>query len=69
MIETILVIGFIIACTVWGVQRLWRWHLQSVARQHHAQLEILGDRYCRGEITRDEYLQIRGDILGYPLVS
>ena len=69
MIESILVLGLVIACVVWGVKRIWRWHLRSVARQHHRQLEILSDRYCRGEIDRDEYLQKRGDILGFPLIS
>ena len=29
-------------------------------------LELLGRRYARGEIDRDEYLQKRSDILGYP---
>jgi uncharacterized membrane protein len=29
-------------------------------------LELLGRRYARGEIDREEYLQKRGDILGYP---
>ena len=69
MFETIVVFGIVVACTIWSMQRVWRWHLRTVAKQHHAELEILGDRYCRGEITRDEYLQIRGDILGYPLIS
>jgi putative membrane protein len=27
-------------------------------------LEILNERYARGEISRDEYLQKRNDILG-----
>jgi putative membrane protein len=27
-------------------------------------LELLDERYARGEINRDEYLQKRGDILG-----
>jgi uncharacterized membrane protein len=69
MIETILVLGFIVACVIWCVHRIWRWHLRSVARHHHNQLEILESRYCRGEIDRDEYLQKRGDILGFPLIS
>jgi uncharacterized membrane protein len=36
--------------------------------QHGKELEVLGERYCRGEINRDEYLQKRSDILGFPLI-
>jgi uncharacterized membrane protein len=28
-------------------------------------LEVLGRRYARGEIDRDEYLAKRADLLGY----
>jgi uncharacterized membrane protein len=47
----------------------WRRHLRDLATQHNKELELLGERYARGEITRQEYLLIRGDIIGYPLVS
>jgi len=50
------------------MRRLWRHRAQIVTRQHCAELEILGTRYARGEINREEYLQKRSDILGYPLI-
>jgi putative membrane protein len=68
MIETILVVGIVIACTVWYMRKMWRQRARILTRQHSAELEVLGERYARGEINRDEYLQKRSDILGYPLV-
>jgi uncharacterized membrane protein len=35
-------------------------------RREGTVLELLGRRYARGEIDREEYLQKRSDILGYP---
>jgi putative membrane protein len=68
MIETILVIGLVIACTIWFMRRLWRQRARILKRQYSTELEILGARYARGEINREEYLQKRSDILGYPLI-
>jgi len=67
MIEPILVVGIVIVCTVWYMRHLWRRRAQRLARQHAPELEVLGARYAKGEINRDEYLQKRSDILGYPL--
>jgi uncharacterized membrane protein len=69
MIEPVLVIAIVIACTVWYMRERWRRHLRDLAMQHNKELEILGERYARGEITREQYLLIRGDIIGYPLIS
>jgi uncharacterized membrane protein len=69
MIETILVIGLVIACTLWYMRRAWLKRARILVRQHSAELEILGERYARGEINREEYLEKRSDILGFPLIS
>jgi uncharacterized membrane protein len=50
------------------MRRAWRRRARTVCLQHSKELELLGERYCRGEIDRDEYLQKRSDILGYPLI-
>jgi putative membrane protein len=36
---------------------------QPVERQQKSALELLDEAYARGEITRDEYLQRRADLL------
>lgn len=41
------------------------WHAQDLsASSRSAGLSILDERYARGEINRDEYLQKRQDMLG-----
>jgi uncharacterized membrane protein len=69
MIEPVLVVGIVIVCTAWYVRYRWRQRMRNVAMRHYTELEVLGQRYARGEINREEYLQKRGDIIGYPLVS
>jgi uncharacterized membrane protein len=69
MIEPVLVVLIVIAGTIWYMRDRWRRHLRNLAMQHNRELEILGERYARGEITREQYLLIRGDIIGYPLIS
>jgi uncharacterized membrane protein len=65
MIEPILIVGIVIAATVWYMQHRWRrWRAERGPTRHSTGLEILSRRYARGEIDRDEYLQKRGDILG-----
>ena len=34
------------------------------SERHPSGLDVLEERYARGEINREEYLQKRGDILG-----
>lgn len=69
MIETVLVVGIVIACTIWFMRHMWRQRARTLTRQHSTELEVLGERYARGKIDRDEYLQKRADIIGYPLAS
>jgi uncharacterized membrane protein len=69
MIEPVLVVAIVIACTICYMRERWWRPLRGLALQHNKELEILGERYPRGEITRQQYLLIRGDIIGYPLIS
>jgi uncharacterized membrane protein len=69
MIESIVVVGIVIACTVWYMRHRWLRNLHDLAMQHSTELELLGERYARGEIDREEYLRVRGDIIGYPLMG
>lgn len=70
MIEPLLIVGIVIACTAWYVQHKWRRRARTLAVMRDSTgLELLARRYARGEITRDEYLEKRGDILGYHAVS
>ena len=70
MLEPILIVGIVIAATAWYVQHKWRRRLRALAAVRDTRegtvLEVLGRRYARGEIDREEYLQKRSDILGYP---
>ena len=69
MIETIIIVAVVVACTIWYMRHRWRQRARDLCRQHAPELDVLGQRYARGEIDRDEYLQKRFDILGYPLVE
>lgn len=65
MIIWLLILALVIAGIVWFGRGMMR---QSNAPQLSARrppgLEVLEERYARGEINRDEYLQKRRDILG-----
>jgi uncharacterized membrane protein len=64
MIETVLVIGIVVAASAWYVQHRWRQRVRKAAAwRETAGLEVLARRYARGEIARDEFLQKRDDIL------
>jgi len=68
MLEPILIVGIVIACTAWYVQHKWRKRVRALAAMRDATrdptgLELLAKRYARGDIDRDEYLQKRNDIL------
>jgi uncharacterized membrane protein len=70
MLEPIIIVGIVIAATTWYVQHKWRKRLRAMRAVSNTRegtvLELLARRYARGEIDRDEYLQKRSDILGYP---
>ena len=68
MLEPIIIVAIVIAATTWYVQHKWRKRLRAMAIRNPREgtaLELLARRYVRGEIDREEYLQKRGDILGY----
>ncbi len=59
----LLVIVLIIAAVVWFVRTTTR-SGSSPDREHNSRgLDALKERYARGEISRDEYLQKKRDIL------
>jgi uncharacterized membrane protein len=80
MIEPIVVVAVVIACTALYMQYLWRRRRRlerareeaigtaarqlNIAPQQDSGLELLAWRYARGEIERAEYLQKKGDIVG-----
>jgi uncharacterized membrane protein len=68
MIEPVLVVGIVIAVTAWYVQHRWRRARDLARLRDTTGIEVLSRRYARGEMDRDEYLQKRGDILGYQAV-
>ncbi|MGB7034956.1 MAG: SHOCT domain-containing protein [Xanthobacteraceae bacterium] len=68
MLEPILIVGIVMACTAWYVQHKWRkrartWAAMQEATRDPTGLGMLAKRYARGDIDRDEYLQKRNDIL------
>jgi len=68
MLEPIIIVGIVIAATAWYVQHKWRKRVRALAARdprENTVLEVLGRRYARGEIDRQEYLQKRNDIFGY----
>jgi putative membrane protein len=55
----------IVAVVVWLVRSLTGpWPHHHLPPRHSAGLEVLEERYARGEINRDEYLQKKKDIGG-----
>ena len=65
MIVLLLIIGIVIASIVWLVSaRMHRANSPRLLARRSPGLEVLEERYARGEINRDEYLQKKQDILG-----
>jgi putative membrane protein len=60
MILWLAIAALIIAGLVWLVRS------QPIrgGQRHSTGLDVLDDRYARGEITRDEYLRMKRDITG-----
>ena len=51
--------GAIIALVIWGVRRLTRNHDSDGKKRP---IDIASERYARGEITKDEFEQIKKDL-------
>lgn len=61
----LLIVILIIGAAVWFARTIP--HPQEPApptKRHVVGLDLLDQRYARGEINRDEYLQKRADVLG-----
>jgi putative membrane protein len=56
--------GAIIALIVWVVVRLTRHGVTGGGGGKPTPLEIAQERYARGEITREQYEQIKKDLTG-----
>jgi putative membrane protein len=59
----IILIGIIVG-VVWLVRSLAAPHGHHLAPKRSAGLDVLEERYARGEVPREEYLQKKKDILG-----
>ena len=51
--------GGLIALVVWGISRLTR---RGSSGEKQTPLEIARERYARGEITREEFEQLKKDL-------
>ena len=61
----LLVFALVIAALVWFVRAILRPQDRALrAERVSAGLDVLDQRYARGEINRDEYQQKRADLLG-----
>lgn len=56
---TILLLGGLIALIIWGIN--WFTRRDATNRKEHP-LEIAKERYARGEISREEYEQIKKEL-------
>jgi putative membrane protein len=56
--------ALIIAGVVWIVRYMTDWGDHPHTGRRQPGLDILEERYARGEINREEYLQKRKDIIG-----
>lgn len=64
MIVWVIVLVAIIAGVVWLVRTVALGNTQQTSARRSAGLDVLEERYARGEINRDEYLQKKRDIVG-----
>jgi putative membrane protein len=61
---SVVVIIAIVFFVMWAMRGLTGGGHRSHHMHRSAGLDVLEERYARGEITRDEYLQKKKDILG-----
>ena len=59
IIFTILFWGAIIALIVWGIKKVSR---GSSSAAKHSPLDLAKERYARGDISREEFEQIKKDL-------
>ena len=51
--------GGLVALIIWGITRLTR---HTGSRQNTGAIDIARERYARGEITREQFEQIKKDL-------
>ncbi|HTQ82721.1 MAG TPA: SHOCT domain-containing protein [Pseudolabrys sp.] len=61
---SVTVIVAVVFLVIWAVRSLAGGPHHGPHPRRSAGLDVLEERYARGEIGRDEYLQKRGDLLG-----
>jgi putative membrane protein len=61
IILMVLLVAAIIALIVWAVSRLGRNHKTRISGRQDA-LDIAKERYARGEITKEQFDQIKKDL-------
>jgi putative membrane protein len=65
MIVWIVILVLVLAAVVWFVRAMTHpGHAQSAGERRSRGLEVLEERYARGEIRREEYLEKKKDITG-----
>jgi len=64
MIFWVVILIAIVAGVVWLVRSMVGTNAPQAGVRRSAGLDVLEERYARGEINRDEYLQKKQDILG-----
>jgi putative membrane protein len=64
MIIWVIVLVAIVAGVVWLVRTVAQSGTQQSSARRPPGLDVLEERYARGEINRDEYLQKKRDITG-----
>lgn len=64
MIIWLVILVAIVAGIVWLVRTVAPPGAHHLSARRSAGLDVLEERYSRGEINRDEYLQKKHDILG-----
>ena len=64
MIVWAVVLIAIIVGVVWMVRSMTGPHAHHLPPKRSAGLDVLEERYARGEVSREEYLQKKKDILG-----
>lgn len=64
MIFWVVILIAIIAGVIWLLRSTTAVGMHHMPPKRSAGLDVLEERYARGEINRDEYLQKKKDILG-----